>query len=107
MSKRGNCWDNSPQESFFGHFKDEVLYEDCTSFEELKKLIDLYSVYYNDERCQWTRNRMTPVEYEKYLREMTEEEFSGYLENEERKYRQMQEASVTRAKLRARTLGPE
>ena len=38
---------------------------------------------------------------------MTEEEFSGYLENEERKYRQMQEASVTRAKLRARTLGPE
>lgn len=24
MSRRGNCWDNAPQESFFGHFKDEV-----------------------------------------------------------------------------------
>jgi transposase InsO family protein len=24
MSRRGNCWDNSPQESFFGHFKDEA-----------------------------------------------------------------------------------
>ena len=23
MSKKGNCWDNSTQESFFGHFKDE------------------------------------------------------------------------------------
>ncbi|MBP8315942.1 IS3 family transposase, partial [Clostridium neonatale] len=24
MSRRGNCWDNAPQESFFGHLKDEV-----------------------------------------------------------------------------------
>lgn len=22
MSRRGNCWDNSPQESYFGHMKD-------------------------------------------------------------------------------------
>lgn len=25
MSRRGNCWDNAPQESFFGHMKDEIL----------------------------------------------------------------------------------
>lgn len=24
MSRRGNCWDNAPQESFFGHMKDEL-----------------------------------------------------------------------------------
>lgn len=24
MSRRGNCWDNAPQESFFGHMKDEI-----------------------------------------------------------------------------------
>ena len=24
MSRKGNCWDNAPQESFFGHFKDEA-----------------------------------------------------------------------------------
>ena len=107
MSKRGNCWDNSPQESFFGHFKDEVSFEDCKSFAELKRLIGSYSEYYNNERCQWTRNRMTPVEYDRYLRAMTDEEFSSYLENEEGKYRQMQEASSARAKLRTRTLGPE
>ena len=27
MSRRGNCWDNAPQESFFGHLKDEALYK--------------------------------------------------------------------------------
>jgi putative transposase len=24
MSRRGNCWDNAPQESLFGHMKDEI-----------------------------------------------------------------------------------
>ena len=27
MSRRGNCWDNAPQESFFGHMKDELASE--------------------------------------------------------------------------------
>ncbi len=31
MSRRGNCWDNAPQESFFGHFKDEAHIKTCTS----------------------------------------------------------------------------
>lgn len=30
MSRRGNCWDNAPQESFFGHFKDEVDFSMAT-----------------------------------------------------------------------------
>ncbi|MCD7861808.1 MAG: IS3 family transposase, partial [Oscillospiraceae bacterium] len=25
MSRRGNCWDNAPQESFFGHMKDQII----------------------------------------------------------------------------------
>lgn len=25
MSRRGNCWDNAPQESFYGHMKDELM----------------------------------------------------------------------------------
>ena len=31
MSRRGNCWDNAPQESFFGHFKDEASIKACTT----------------------------------------------------------------------------
>jgi putative transposase len=29
MSSRGNFWDNAPQESFFGHFKDESYIKPC------------------------------------------------------------------------------
>jgi len=46
MSRRGNCWDNAPQESFFGHFKDESRYKNCKSTEELKEKVMDYSVYY-------------------------------------------------------------
>ncbi len=40
MSRRGNCWDNAPQESFFGHMKDELHLEQCETFMELKYEID-------------------------------------------------------------------
>ena len=39
MSRRGNCWDNAPQESFFGHMKDEIDYKSCRTIEELKILM--------------------------------------------------------------------
>lgn len=67
MSRKGNCIDNAPIESFFGHMKDELDYRSCTTFEELRSKIEKYMQYYNDERKQWTRNRMTPVEYRNYL----------------------------------------
>ncbi len=33
MSRKGNCLDNAPIESFFGHFKDELDYSSCDTFE--------------------------------------------------------------------------
>jgi putative transposase len=45
ISRRGNCWDNAPQESFFGQFKDEDKIKSCEYLEELKKEIKkLYDV---------------------------------------------------------------
>ncbi len=67
MSGKGKCIDNAPIESFFGHMKDELNYRQCESFEELRIAIDEYIRYYNYERKQWTRNRMTPIEYKSYL----------------------------------------
>ena len=67
MSRRGNCWDNAPQESFFGHMKDEVDYKNCTTIEELKFLIDDYMDYYNNERCQWNLKKLTPIQYRNQL----------------------------------------
>jgi hypothetical protein len=64
MSRRGNCWDNSPQESFFGHFKDEVDYKNSVSLNNLICKINHYLVYYNNYRYQWNLKKMTPIQFE-------------------------------------------
>ncbi|OFZ24054.1 MAG: hypothetical protein A2437_13120 [Bacteroidetes bacterium RIFOXYC2_FULL_40_12] len=69
MSRKGNCIDNSPMESFFGHFKDDVDYKSCKTFEDLNILIEEYMQYYNYERYQWNLKKMTPVEYRNHLLE--------------------------------------
>jgi len=67
MSRRGNCWDNAPQESFFGHFKDEAYIKPCATLDELKREIKRYMTYYNNYRYQWDLNKMTPVQYRDHL----------------------------------------
>ena len=67
MSRKGNCIDNAPMESFFGHLKDDVDYKNCKTFEELRLLIENYIQYYNHDRAQWDLNKMTPVEYRDHL----------------------------------------
>ena len=67
MSRKGNCIDNAPIESFFGHLKDDVDYKDCKTFEELYLRIGEYMEYYNNDRQQWDLKKMTPVEYRNHL----------------------------------------
>lgn len=67
MSRRGNCWDNAPQESFFGHLKDEVDYKSCKTLPELKIEIHKYIDYYNNHRYQWNLKKLTPVQYRNQL----------------------------------------
>lgn len=67
MSRKGNCWDNAPQESFFGHMKDEVDFKTCSTFEELQIEIDKYIEYYNNYRYQWNLKKMSPVQYRNHL----------------------------------------
>lgn len=67
MFRRGNCWDNAPQESFFGHLKDEVDYQTCKSLKELKSKINHYMVYYNNYCYQWNLKKMTPIQYRNHL----------------------------------------
>ena len=61
MSRRGNCWDNAPQESFFGHMKDENF--GCITYDEVKVIIDDWIDYYNNDRCIWHLNKMAPKEF--------------------------------------------
>jgi putative transposase len=67
MSRKGNCIDNSPMESFFGHLKDEVDYKEVKSFDELREIISNYISYYNNHRQQWELKKMTPVQYRNHL----------------------------------------
>ena len=63
MSRRGNCWDNAPQESFFGHLKDETSIKECETFEELVKEITEYIDYYNNKRIKSRLKGKSPVQY--------------------------------------------
>lgn len=66
MSRKANCWDNAPQESFHGHMKDEIDLSNCNTIEDVKKVIDDYIDYYNNDRYQWNLAKLSPSEYYKY-----------------------------------------
>lgn len=64
MSRRGNCWDNAPIESFFSHLKSESIYLNKVSdiestIERIKNYID----FYNGTRIQKKLNGLSPIEY--------------------------------------------
>ena len=64
MSRKGNCYDNSCIENFFGHLKTELIYQNSYSCKEnLIKSVDEYIYWYNNYRAQSKLNNMTPVEY--------------------------------------------
>ena len=67
MSRRANCWDNAPQESFYGHMKDEIDISQCLTFDEIYQVINNWTDYYNNDRYQWDLARLSPREYYKYL----------------------------------------
>lgn len=105
MSKRGNCWDNAPQESFFGHMKDEIDFSECRTIEELQDLCDRYKDYYNNHRRQWNLNRMTPCEYENWLNTLSDEEYDLYHRKRLKEYEAMKTRAAREAVKRATTLG--
>ena len=68
MSRKGNCWDNAPQESFFGHMKDEIaeLIAGCDTYSQVVAVVDDWMDYYNNDRYQWDLEKLSPREYYKY-----------------------------------------
>ena len=69
MSRRGNCWDNAPQESFYGHMKDELADKIGTwqTFNDAKRDVDDWFDYYNNDRYQWQLAKLSPRQYYKYV----------------------------------------
>ena len=66
MSRKGNCYDNSIMETFFGRLKNENYYgyeNNYKSFKEFSNAMKEYIDYYNNERIQAKTKWMPPVQY--------------------------------------------
>ncbi len=64
MSRKATCADNAAKENFFGVLKQEMYYgEKIVSYEELKRKIEDYIDYYNNERIKLKLAGLSPVQY--------------------------------------------
>ena len=69
MSRRGNCWDNAPMESFFSRLKVEMVYaNNYQNIRELKTgVFEYIEIFYNRKRRHSLLNYKSPEEYEEQL----------------------------------------
>jgi transposase InsO family protein len=64
MSRKGNCLDNAPIESFFATLKAEFFYlNKFSSMDELQKGLRSYIRYYNNDRITLRNGGLSPVQY--------------------------------------------
>lgn len=72
MSRKGNCWDNSVSESFFGSLKQERAqwqnYQ--TRYEAQQDILDYIAMFYNETRLHSYLDYVSPNEYEKQFTEL-------------------------------------
>ncbi|MCL2149845.1 MAG: IS3 family transposase [Dehalococcoidia bacterium] len=66
MSRKDNCWNNAPQESFFGHMKDELNIKHCKTHDDIKHVIGDWVDYYNTKHYKWELAKLSPNEYYDY-----------------------------------------
>lgn len=66
MSRKGNCWDNAPMESFYRTLKVELVYwEDYDSRDQAQRSIaEFIEAFYNRRRRHSTIDYRSPVDYE-------------------------------------------
>ena len=67
MSRKGDCWDNAPAESFISTLKMEELFgKENLPREQINALLfDYIEVFYNFERLHSSLDYLSPVEYER------------------------------------------
>lgn len=64
ISRKGNCHDNAPIESFFNLMKQECLNRyPIDDIDTLRQLVNNYVQWFNNERISRNKNGLTPVEY--------------------------------------------
>ena len=65
MSRKGNCWDNAPSESFFSTLKMEEVYgRRFRTRDEARRVILRYLVWYNAHRLHSSLDYVSPLQFE-------------------------------------------
>ena len=66
MSRRGDCWDNAPAESFFATLKKELVHHEVyeTRTEARASLFEYIEVFYNRERLHSSLGYVSPTDFE-------------------------------------------
>lgn len=67
MSRKGDCWDNAPMESFFGTLKQELVYPErfATREEAKAKIFEYIELFYNRQRRHSSLGSQSPAEFER------------------------------------------
>lgn len=66
MSRRADCWDNAPMESFFASLKKELVHDAdfATRAEARAAIFEYIEVFYNGQRRHSSLGYVSPLEYE-------------------------------------------
>lgn len=73
MSRRGNCYDNAPIESFWGMLKNELVHHRryATRQQAVREITEYIEIFYNRQRRQKRLGYLSPAAYEqKYFKEL-------------------------------------
>jgi transposase InsO family protein len=67
MSRRADCWDNAPMESFFASLKKELVHRAAfaTRAEARAAVVEYIEVFYNNQRRHSSLGYVAPAEYER------------------------------------------
>jgi putative transposase len=67
MSRKGNCYDNAPMESFWGTLKNELVFHRHyrSRQEAIEDITEYIEVFYNHQRTQARLGYLSPAAYEK------------------------------------------
>ena len=71
MSRKGNCYDNAPMESFWGTLKNELVYHQryTTREQAINEITEYIEVFYNRQRRQERLGYLSPSQYERQFYE--------------------------------------
>ena len=65
MSRRGNCYDNAPMESFWGSLKNELIHHRCfaTRAQAVAEITEWIEIFYNRQRLHSRLGHLAPAAF--------------------------------------------